>query len=521
MDAGCTSWISLYFPQKKELLKKYWPADFITEGKDQIRGWFNLLFDTSAVSFGKLPFLNCYMHGFITDIEGEKMSKSKGNVVSPYDVCGKWGADTMRYYMNAATQPGLDMNFNLKDIETRFKNLCIFWNTVNFLIDFVKNSKISLRGKMKLDVEEKYILSRTNKTIKLVTEMFDNYRLNEIPDKIEQLYLDLSRIYIKSIREKSNEGTNEEKLAIVNTIFECLTSTLKIFAPVAPFITEELYHQMRQQFKLKEESVHLFDWPKYDKKMIDEDLEKSFNISNEILTSILAARDKGKIGIRWPLQKVTIYTEDEEYTKAIELLKEFILNQCNLKELVVTKTKPVWVTTLVKINYDVIAPRAKEKLPKIVSRFVEISAEAIKSSLLKKGKFELAVEDWTFKLQKDDVYFVDQVPTNVASTEFSKGVVYLDLIQTSDLLSEGFVREITRKIQSMRKDAAMIRAQKANIVVATEDKVLKHTIEKYANDISTRTNTSLRITFGNSTDEKINESFEVKNKKIKIGLSPK
>jgi isoleucyl-tRNA synthetase len=522
VDAGCASWISLYFPHRKDLFKKYWPADFIAEAKDQIRGWFNLLFDTAAVSLNEIPFLNCYMHGWITDIEGEKMSKSKGNVVSPYDVAGKWGSDAMRYYLAGAVQPGMDMSFSYNDTEARFKNLGILWNTANFLLEFVNSAKIrTLVGKSRFDLEERYVLSRTHSTIKLVTQMYEGYRLNEIPDAIEKLYLDLSRVYIKAIRDKSNFGNDEEKLAIASTLFESLLAILKLFAPLSPFMAEELYQKLKQQFRLKEESIHLFSWPKHDAKKIDTDLERSFALASEAITSILAARDRGKISVRWPLQKAYVYSEDKGYLDAARDLKEMILLQCNIKELEVSRTKPGFVKAMTKINYDVIAKKAKEKLPKLVSKFVEISPEAIRARLSKGETFQVVVEDETFELTKDDVYFEEELPKHIMAAEFTKGTAYLDLTQTQSLIYEGFAREISRKIQSMRKDAKMVKTQRAVVTIATDDKDLMEAVEKHMQDISSRTNSSLRIMRGHSTREKINDRFDLKEKKMAIGLTPK
>jgi len=523
LDAGCASWISLYYPKTDKYFKKYYPGNFILEGKEQIRGWFNLLFDAAAVAGLGKPFLSCYMTGWVNDALGRKQSKSLGNVIDPYEVTSKYGVDAVRYYMMGAGQPGVDINYNFKDIDARYKNLCILWNTVNFLIDFVKVSKInSLKGKMKAGIEEKYVTSRINKTIKNVTELFDGYRLNEIPNEIEHLYLDLSRVYIKSIRDKAAEGSAEEKLAIANTLFECIMTVLKLFGTVAPFIAEELYQQIKQQFKLKEESIHLFNWPKYEKEKINEELERAFAISNEVITAVLAARDKQKIGIRWPLQKVIVYTEDKEVINAIESLKGMLLNQCNLKDIEVTTSKPVWVKTRIKINSSNLAPKAKDKMPHIVSKFVEISAESMKSKLIKEGKYKISLDTGeTFDITRDDVYFEDETPTNISSSAFSKGFVYLDTRQTTELLHEGFSREITRKVQSMRKDAGMVKTQKANAVIAVEDKDLKAALDKHSAEISQRTNTFLKIVLSKTTNEKVNELLELKEKKIRIGLTPK
>ncbi|GAG40745.1 unnamed protein product, partial [marine sediment metagenome] len=180
IDAGTTSWSCLDYPQKKDLFKKLWPPDFILEGKDQIRGWFNLLLVASMVSMNKHSYKACYMHGFVQDAEGRKMSKSLGNIISPYEVIDKFGADTLRYYMIGGANAGLDINYNMEDTKIKHKNLTVLWNIHKYLIDLVKNSSIDLRklkiDKKKASIEEKYIISKLNSTIKKATELFEKYK---------------------------------------------------------------------------------------------------------------------------------------------------------------------------------------------------------------------------------------------------------------------------------------------------------------------------------------------------------
>ena len=520
LDAGIVpfSTIGPYMQNKKEWAKWY-PADFICENMPgQYRGWFNALFWASVALTGEVGFKSVLGYESVKDENGKEMHKSAGNVIWAKDALIKIGADPLRwrYCMH---DPTVEVWLGYKFADEAKKTLNVLLNLGEYLKTLLPRGFKPKNVQYKKDVD-KWIISRLESTKKAVTEQLENLRPDLATQTIQNFFLeDFSRGYVHFIRDTIS-ANDKEKETTIQVLYTVLLDTLQLMGPFVPFITEKIYQSVFTSVD-KKESIHLSDWPEYNEKIINIKLENSFSIANEIITAVLAAREKGKIGIRWPLQKVTIYTEDTKYVDAIESLKNTILNQCNLKEVVIVNKKPSWVTTHVKINYDIIAPRAKEKLPKIVSRFVEISSESIKSALLTKGKFELAVEDQVFELHKDDVYFIEQVPTTISPAEFSKGVIYLDLIQNSDLLNEGFVREIIRKIQSMRKDADMIKTQKANIVIATEDKVLKHTVEKYANDISKRTNTSLRITFGNNTDERINESFELKNKKIKIGLSPK
>ncbi|MEK6868663.1 MAG: class I tRNA ligase family protein, partial [Nanoarchaeota archaeon] len=208
VDAGTVSWNSLDFPHNEDNLKKFFPADFILEGKDQIRGWFNLLHVASMLSMGKRSFDAAYMHGFINDAMGRKMSKSLGNYILPEEVISKYGSDTLRCYMISGANPGLDLNYNFDDMKVKYRNLTVLWNLHNYIIDLAKNSdtnpaELKIR-KDRFSLEENYIFSKLNSTIRKATKTFDEYKLNEIPTLVEDLFLKLSRTYIQLTRDKSS-----------------------------------------------------------------------------------------------------------------------------------------------------------------------------------------------------------------------------------------------------------------------------------------------------------------------------
>lgn len=338
VDAGSASWNALDFPRNKLLIKKLFPADFILEGKDQIRGWFNLLLISSMISMNKHSFRSVYMHGFVQDALGRKMSKSLGNYILPQEVVDKYGADTFRYYIIGGASPGLDLNYNFKDMEVKNKNLLILWNLHIFLIEqakLVRKSPVRIRFK-KLDVEERYILSRLNSTIRDVTNLLDCYLLNRVPDIIESLFIDLSRTYVQIVRDKSSIGKKEEKELVLLVTYKVFIETLKLFSIVCPFITERIYQNLKKEFKLKEESIHSYNWPGYSKKLINKNLETGFSFARTLLQEILAQREKAKLGIRWPLNEVIISVEKVSNIKKIAPI---IKKQANVKNVVIKEGK--------------------------------------------------------------------------------------------------------------------------------------------------------------------------------------
>ncbi len=330
VDAGTVSWNCLNYPQDKKLFQKFYPADLILEGKDQIRGWFNLLFVASMVALNKKSFNAVYMHGFVQDAQGRKFSKSLENAVYPDEVINRYGADTLRYYVLGGTNPAVDLNYNFEDMKVKFRNLDILWNITNYLINYADIN--DLKCKKRVGLEEKYILSKLNSTIKVCTELFDQYRLDEVPNVCEDLFLTLSRDYIKMTRDKMETDSD----LVLKIVFEVLIENLKLFAPVTPFITEKIYLSLKEKFKLKEDSIHMFRWPKFDKKLIDKELEKSFELLGQVVQEGLAQREKIGYGVRWPLNKAEILVED---VNVLKKLSDLIKTQLNVKSVLIKRGK--------------------------------------------------------------------------------------------------------------------------------------------------------------------------------------
>ncbi|AJF61934.1 TPA: isoleucine--tRNA ligase [Candidatus Woesearchaeota archaeon] len=454
IDAGVDSWASLGYPHDDKLFKKLFPADFITEGKDQIRGWFNLLFVASMLAMEDISFKACYMTGFVNDAMGRKMSKSLGNVISPDEITEKYGADTFRYYSIGATAPGLDLNYNFEDVELKRRNLSILWNLHNFVIDLAKTNGLNPE-KLKSTVlksagdEERYILSKLNSAIALVTEKLDNYNLNEIPMITEELYMELSRTYIQLVREKANAGTDEEKEVVLYTVYSVMKSLLILMAPVTPMITEMMYLNMKKEFGLKKESIHLYDWPEADRKLIDKTLEKDMENIKGVIQAVLGARERAQVGTRWPLQEVIIETSDSDVKKAVEDLKGLIFYQANVKSVkLVKKFDKADIT--IKPNFKTLGPEFGKDSKEIIKYLSETDNSALVSQLkdgrLKAGKHVL--EEKHLVLEKT-------LPKGYFTGEFPLGNVFLTADVPDELVSEGYFREVLRRIQSFRKDAGL------------------------------------------------------------------
>jgi isoleucyl-tRNA synthetase len=519
VDAGTVSWNSLDFPENKDNLKKYFPADFILEGKDQIRGWFNLLHIASMLSMNKRSFNAAYMHGFINDAMGRKMSKSSGNYILPEEVINKYGADTLRYYTISGANPGLDLNYNFDDMKVRYRNLTVLWNLHNYLIDLATNSNTNPKNikisKDKLSMEEKYILSKLNSTIRKATQVFDDYKLNEIPLLIDDLFLTLSRTYIQLTRSKSS---GEDKKVVLNTVYTVLIEALKMFAPITPLITEGIYQNLKKQFSLEEESIHHYEWPKYNEKLIDKDLENDMDLTSDVIQAILTIREKIQLGIRWPLQQAVIITQDEKTIKSIETLKNIIKAQANIKEIDIQQSLP-GIKLSIKADYSKLGPDFGKKAPQIIAKLTSETPETILAHIEKEGKFAIKIGKEKVNIAKEHIIVTRQVPAPYIESSFKKGFVYLNKEVDEELEAEGYARELMRRIQELRKTAGLKKSDRISLFVKTDEE-LKDMLNNFYRIIKEKVGASiLKISDLNpSKKHKFESKEKVRDKKFELFL---
>ena len=334
IDAGTASWNALEFPTKKDLFEKLYPTEFILEGKDQIRGWFNLLMIASAIAFKKPAFKNCYMHGFINDAKGRKMSKSLQNYILPEEVIEKYGVDTFRYYFIGGADPGTDINYNEKDTQLHYRNLSIIWNIARFIIDTSESHNLTnLEIKpITEDTEDVYLLSITEKAIKEATEAMEAYKINVVPKILGDTLLAISREYIQISRTKIEEKPKEKLGLLLYTYLKLLNA----FSIITPFITEKIYQKLKKRFNIKgEESIHLMEWPKIEKEIDEKVIEKIKN-SLTVISLVNNAREKIKIKRRWPIKRIIVITKkeiDEDVVKRIGNAKEILKVEKDISEI--------------------------------------------------------------------------------------------------------------------------------------------------------------------------------------------
>jgi isoleucyl-tRNA synthetase len=516
VDAGCTSWICLDYPHKEENFKRLFPPDFILEGKDQIRGWFNLLHVASMISMEKPSFRNVYMHGFVQDSQGRKMSKSIGNYILPQEVVDKYGADTLRYYMIGGANPGIDINYNFDDCKLKYKNLGVYWNLHKFLIDLAKNNGLKFTGidKNCLEQEEEYMISKLHSGIKEVTELMEGYKINEVPLKVEEIFMELSRTYIQLVREKASIGLDDQKQVVFNVIFETFLESLKMFAIVSPFIAERMYQDLKEQFDLKEESIHLFDWPKFDEKMIDSALEKEFSIAKDTIQSILAARERAQLGVRWPVGKIRIIVTDNDTIEAITKLEETIKKQTNVKHIELAD-KCTEVKIKMKPNHRTIGQEYAELVPKIITRLIQVADEKILADV-EKGAHTVVLDGHKVSLKKEHFIIEKVLPENLVEGDYRHGQLFLDKTRTPDLDAEGYSREVMRRVQVFRKKLGLEKKDNIKLHLQTSQSFVDMLI-KWQDDIKDKCG-AVEIFVGSEADT-LQECSKEKIKKMEVLIS--
>jgi len=412
IDSGTTSWNVLGYPipNGDSLLKKYYPIDLILEGKDQIRGWFYSLAALGEIVFEEIPYRAVYMHGFIKDAYGRKMSKSLGNVISPYEVIDKYGADTLRYYQIGGTGPGEDLNYNFEDMKVKYRNLITLNNIAKFLEENLKlynfdPENYELKEK-DLTIKEKYILHILNKKLKEAEELLEKFELNKVPWVLEEIFLELSKFYIKVNRNDLEK--EERRKVILKIIYDVLFETINAFSIVAPFITEDIYLRIYKEKKEKE-SVNLFNWPKINEKLINEEVEEEIKKLEDYLEALLFLRNKEKINIRWPLRYA--YIEDNELIKnkeIVEIIKEIVnvkevtndLSKVNVVEEIELKDKKVKVGLNTEIDEELF----KEGFTREIIRRIQAMRKELKLTKDKRIEVNIALpKEYENKLIKEKI----------------------------------------------------------------------------------------------------------------------
>ncbi len=456
-DSGSMPFAQHHYPfENKELFEQQFPADFISEAVDQTRGWFYSLLAISTLLFNKAPYKNVIVLGHVQDENGQKMSKSKGNAVDPFEALETYGADAIRWYFYVNSAPWLPNRFHGKAVtEGQRKFMGTLWNTYAFFvlyanIDNFDATKYTLEYD-KLSVMDKWLLSKLNTLVKEVDDHLANYRIPEAARALQDFVDDMSNWYVRRSRERFwAKGMEQDKINAYMTLYTALVTVAKTAAPMIPFMTEDIYQNLvRKIDKTAPESVHLCDFPAVDEKAIDKELEARMDEVLKIVVLGRAARNTANIKNRQPVGRMFVKAD----TVLPEFYQEIIEDELNVKSVEFTDDVRAFTSYTFKPQLKTVGPKYGKQLGNIRKALAEIDGNAAMDTLNEEGKLTFSFDGTEVVLEKEDL-LIDTAQVEGFVTEGDNYVtVVLDTNLTPELIEEGFVREIISKIQTMRKEA--------------------------------------------------------------------
>ena len=468
-DSGSMPFAQLHYPfENKDLFEKHFPADFISEAIDQTRGWFYTLIAISTLLFNKAPFKNCIVLGHVNDKNGIKMSKHKGNVVDPWSILDKQGADAVRWYFYTGSAPWLPSRFYEEGVaEGQRKFMGTLWNTYAFYvlyadIDGYDPSKYNLKD-CKLSMMDKWVLSKLNTLVKETDQMLSEYKIFESARNMQNFVDELSNWYVRRGRERYwGKEMTDDKIAAYTTLYTVLVTLAKISAPYTPFMAESIYQNLVPKFfKDAPVSVHLNTFPTADESYIDKDLEKGMEEVLDIVVLGRAARNSSNIKNRQPLQKVFVCAERKE--KLSDSLAEIAKDELNVKELEYMTEAADFVSYIVKPQLKTLGPKYGKLLGAIRNFFATCNTTELVKTVKSGEVYKTTLDGVDVEFSADDLLISSQSKEGFVA-ESDKGLtVVLDTTVTPELKTEGNIREIISKIQTMRKDAGFEVTDKINV----------------------------------------------------------
>ena len=485
-DSGAMPFAQHHYPfENKDLFEQQFPAQFISEAVDQTRGWFYSLMAESTLLFNKSPYENVIVLGHVQDENGQKMSKSKGNAVDPFDALKTYGADAIRWYFYINSAPWLPNRFHGKAVqEGQRKFMGTLWNTYAFFvlyanIDNFDASKYTLDEKT-LTVMDRWILSKLNSTVGAVDDNLANYRIPEAAKALQEFVDDLSNWYVRRSRERFwAKGMEQDKINAYMTLYTALVTISKAAAPMIPFMTEEIYRNLVCSVdKNAPESVHLCDFPKVNENLIDKELEASMEEILDIVVMGRAARNTANIKNRQPIG--TMYVRAERPLD--DMFKAVVADELNVKNVEFKDDLSDFTSYTFKPQLKTVGPKYGKLLNGIRTHLAELNGREAMKELENTGSLSFDIDGQNVVLSKEDLLIDTAQMEGYVTEEDNMVTVVLDTNLSQELIEEGFVREIISKVQTMRKEAGFEVMDKI-VVYSAGNKKLEDLMKTYRDEI--------------------------------------
>ena len=474
-DSGSMPFAQWHYPfENKEVFLKHFPADFISEAVDQTRGWFYSLLAISTLLFNKAPYKNVIVLGHVQDENGQKMSKSKGNAVDPFEALETYGSDAIRWYFYSNSAPWLPNRFYKNAVvEGQRKFMGTLWNTYAFFVLYANidgfDAKKYTLDRASLSVMDRWLFSKMNSMVKKTDAYLSDYKIPETTRVLEDFVDELSNWYVRRSRERFwAKGMEQDKINAYMTLYTALVTVAKAAAPMIPFMTEDIYRNLvAKNDKTAPESVHLCDYPVADESMIDEELERNMDEVIEVVTLGRACRNAANIKNRQPVGKMYIRAEGD----LPAFCKEIIEEELNVKDVEVTDNVRAFTTYTLKPQLKTVGPKYGKFLGAIKNALAALDGNEAMDTLDRDGALSFTFDGTPVTLTRDDL-LIEMTQADGFEAVSDKGItVVIDKHLTPELLEEGLVRELVSKVQNMRKDSGFEVTDHIVLSVSGNDRV--------------------------------------------------
>ena len=500
-DSGVAHTAQWHYPfENQDIFEKNYPPDFISEAIDQTRGWFYSLLVTGTLLYDKPAYKNCLCLELITGADGQKMSKSRGNTIDPWEILGKQGADAMRWYLYTSCPPWTPRAFTVETIDEALKKFMgTLYNVYGFFVMYANLDRIDFSNIPDLSnrsMMDRWLISKLHLTIQRVQNEMENYHITNATRAVAEFVNDLSNWYVRRSRDRfwgAEIGLDKQSAYV--TLYQALVGVAKLLAPFTPFIADSIYRNLVCSIDLNAtESVHLTDFPALDEQLIDEQLEKDMATVRDIVAWGRALRNQTGIKIRQPLSSLTIDNSKEE---PVNRLKDLVLEELNIKEIhFIGQDKSRFYSYEGKIDFKILGQKYGKSVQSIAKAVEKADSDTLMQSMKANGNVNIEVGNQSFTLKEGEIHWNSKTRDGHAVDWDNKKFIALNTELTEDLVLEGFAREIVNKIQQARKEANFNVSDRIRISIESTE-IVHQAFDQHCNYIITETLTKEIVTVPN------------------------
>ena len=516
IDSSVASWGTIDYPGETDAYDELWPADFIVEAHDQTRGWFWSQLGMGTAATGQVPYEEVMMHGFANDENGRKMSKSRGNIVTPEEAIDRAGRDPLRAYLLSHDQQGVDLSFEWDGLGEMQSTLNIFWNVFRFPLPYMDldgyDPATADLSEGSMNIVDEWVLSRLQSVKATTRAAWEEYEIDTAVNTIlEFITDDVSRFYIKAIRERMwADEDSASKRGAYATLSTVLDETIRLLAPIAPYLTEQMY----QHLNGSETTVHALPYPSVDPEWQNETLESEMAVLRDVEEAAANARQQGGRKLRWPVPRVIVEAEDDSIADAVESLSGLLADRVN--------TEAIETVT----QFDELIERAQPEMSVIGPEF-GADAQRVMDAI-EGGSREILTEGVTidgeqYEITDEMITFDAEPPAYISAADFDGGTVYVDTSLTESIEAEGYARDVIRRIQQMRKELALDVDTEIQTAVDVADDRVADLVAQQRDVVATETRTNAfvdNIDRASENGQALIEEWDVEGVTVTIGVAP-